>query len=85
MMFFNFEFRFPLLKEQGINGVVFFDAGNVFESDENYTFRGIRTGAGAGIRWYSPLGPLRLEYGWNLDPRENERSGKWEFMIGGEF
>jgi outer membrane protein insertion porin family len=85
MMYYNFEFRFPLLKEQGITGVVFFDAGNVFEDDENYTFRGIRTSAGTGIRWYSPLGPLRLEYGWNLDPQEGERSGKWEFMIGGEF
>ena len=85
MMFFNFEFRFPLLKEQGITGVVFYDAGNVFEEDESYTFIDMRSSVGTGIRWYSPLGPLRLEYGWNLYPREHERSGKWEFMIGGEF
>jgi outer membrane protein insertion porin family len=85
MMFYNFEFRFPLLKEQGISGVVFYDAGNVFAEDENYTFSGIRSSVGTGIRWYSPLGPLRLEYGRNLDPREDEKSGKWEFMVGGEF
>jgi len=38
---------------------------------------------GAGVRWYSPLGPLRLEYGWKLDKDEDEGAGKWEFSIGG--
>ena len=85
MMFYNVEFRFPLAKEQGVVGLVFFDAGNVFEEDENYTFTGIRTSAGAGIRWYSPIGPIRLEYGVNLDPQEGEPSGNWEFTIGGSF
>ncbi|MCG2778072.1 MAG: outer membrane protein assembly factor BamA, partial [Desulfobacterales bacterium] len=54
MMYYNVEFRFPLAKEQGVVGVVFFDAGNVFTKDETYTFNGIRTSAGGGIRWYSP-------------------------------
>jgi outer membrane protein insertion porin family len=85
MMFYNVEFRFPLAKEQGVVGLVFFDAGNVFEENENYTFTGIRTSAGAGIRWYSPVGPIRLEYGVNLDPQEGEPSGNWEFTIGGSF
>ena len=85
MMVFNVEYRVPLLKEQGIVGLVFFDAGNVFTKDENYTFSGIRDSVGAGIRWYSPMGPLRLEYGKNLDPREGEASGKWEFSVGGTF
>ena len=85
MMYYNVEYRFPLVKEQGVIGVVFFDAGNVFTKDENYTFTGIRTSAGGGIRWYSPMGPIRLEYGKNLDPQEDEPSGRWEFTIGGAF
>jgi len=85
MMCFNVEYRVPLLKEQGIVGLVFYDAGNVFTRDEDYTFSGIRNSAGAGIRWYSPMGPLRLEYGQNLDPTEGEASGKWEFSVGGTF
>lgn len=85
MMVFNVEYRVPLFKEQGIVGLVFFDAGNVFTKDENYTFSGIRDSVGAGIRWYSPMGPLRLEYGKNLDPREGEAAGKWEFSVGGTF
>ncbi len=85
MMVYNLEYRFPLLKEQGLVGIVFFDAGNVFTKDENYTFSGIRRSAGTGLRWYSPIGPLRLEYGWNLDQKDDEASGRWEFTIGGTF
>lgn len=85
MMVYNLEYRFPLFKEQGFVGLFFFDAGNVFTEEESYTFSGIRRSAGCGIRWYSPLGPLRLEYGWNLDPLEDEDSGQWEFTVGGYF
>ena len=85
MMVYNVEYRFPLAKEQGVVGLVFFDAGNVFEKDEKVTFDGIRRSVGAGIRWYSPVGPLRMEYGKNLDPRFGEPSGRWEFTVGGAF
>ncbi|MBW1737348.1 MAG: BamA/TamA family outer membrane protein [Deltaproteobacteria bacterium] len=85
MMVYNVEYRFPLLKEQGLVGLVFFDAGNVFTKDESYTFSGIRRSAGGGLRWYSPIGPLRLEYGWNLNRRDYEKSGRWEFTVGGTF
>jgi len=82
---FNLEYKFPLFKEHGISGVVFLDAGNVFTKDENYSLSGIRRSAGAGIRWYSPMGPLSLDYGWNLNKREGEPSGRWEFSVGGLF
>jgi outer membrane protein insertion porin family len=85
MMVYNVEYRFPLLKEQGILGVVFFDAGNVFTAEEDFTFSGIRTSAGGGVRWYSPIGPLRLEIGYNLDPELDEPSSNVEFSIGTMF
>jgi len=85
MMVYNIEFRFPLQKEQGVMGVLFFDAGNVFTKDESYTFSGMRSGAGVGIRWYSPVGPLRLEWGKNLDPKPEESESVWEFTIGTPF
>ncbi len=84
-MIFNLECQFPLFKEHGISAVMFFDAGNVFTKDENYSFSGIRRSVGAGIRWYSPMGPLLLDYGMNLDRRDGEPSGKWEFSVGGLF
>lgn len=83
MMVYNVEYRFPLLKEQGVVGLVFFDAGNVFDDSQSWTFSGIKKSAGAGVRWYSPIGPLRLEYGFKLDRQGNESPGKWEFSVGG--
>ena len=85
MMVYNLEWRFPIAKEQGVVGVAFFDAGNVFAKDDNFTFSGIRKSTGLGFRWYSPMGPLRLEYGINIDPKEGEESGRWEFSVGGFF
>jgi len=83
MMVYNFEFRFPLLQEQGILGVVFFDAGNVFTKEESWTFTDIRMSIGAGVRWYSPLGPIRLEYGYILNRRPEDSTGGVEFQVGG--
>jgi len=85
MMVYNVEYRFPLVKEQGVIGVVFFDAGNVYGKDDSFNFSDIRTSAGGGIRWYSPLGPIRLEYGYILDPRPEDPTGNVEFSIGGFF
>jgi outer membrane protein insertion porin family len=38
-----------------------------------------------GIRWQSPLGPLRLEWGYNLDPEEYEDDSVFDFSIGKFF
>jgi len=82
----NLEYTFPLLKDAGLKGVVFFDAGNS-ANNPNATFSNILTSYGAGIRWFSPIGPLRLEYGVPLSPRSgiDRSSGRLEFSIGSIF
>jgi outer membrane protein insertion porin family len=85
MMCYNFEFRFPLLKDQGVIGVVFFDAGEVWKDPGDVNLGDIQKGVGGGVRWYSPMGPLRLEWGYALDPRFNEPSSQFEFSMGTEF
>ncbi|MBZ4684685.1 MAG: outer membrane protein assembly complex, YaeT protein [Desulfomicrobiaceae bacterium] len=83
--FTNLEYIFPIHKEMGIMGVVFFDAGQVWDKDESLDFD-LYKSVGAGIRWYSPLGPLRLEYGYPLDEIEGEkRKGRFEFAVGQFF
>lgn len=79
--FFNLEYLFPLVKEAGLKGVVFFDAGNAWGEDQSF-FSDMRYSAGAGIRWMSPMGPLRLEWGYNLDPYDYENTSEFEFSIG---
>ena len=82
---FNAEYIFPLIKKAGMVGVVFYDTGNVYASSDNIDFGDLRQSAGGGIRWYSPMGPIRIEYGYKLDRRDGEDPGKWEFAMGSAF
>lgn len=85
MWYANFEFIFPIAAEQGVNGVLFFDAGKVMGDDDSWGFSDYRTSVGIGLRWLSPMGPLRIEWGYNLDPEEGEDQSIWDFTIGGVF
>ena len=80
MLNFNFEYVFPLIKNAGMKGLVFFDTGNTWET--GYNLGDMRKTAGVGIRWYSPIGPLRLEWGYVLDPKEGESPSRFEFTMG---
>ena len=79
-MGYSVELVFPLIRNAGMKGVLFYDTGNAWES--GYHFDDMRQTAGAGVRWYSPIGPLRLEYGFVLDPRTGESGGRFEFSLG---
>ncbi len=84
-LIFNTEFIFPIEKEIRLKGVIFFDAGRAFDDDEQISFADLRTTAGAGFRWMSPFGPIRLEWGYNLDRQFDEGSSKIEFSMGSLF
>ncbi len=80
MMSYTAEYIFPVMKSAGLRGVVFFDTGNSWES--GYHFNDMRRTTGVGVRWYSPIGPLRLEWGYVLDRREGDDPFRWEFTMG---
>ncbi|MDO8281375.1 MAG: outer membrane protein assembly factor BamA [Thermodesulfovibrionia bacterium] len=82
---FNAEFIFPLAKEAKLNGVAFFDAGRAFENNEKIYINDLRPTTGLGVRWTSPFGPIRLEWGYNIDPKPDESSSKIEFTMGGVY
>ncbi len=82
---FNAEYTVPLIKDAGLKGVFFFDTGNSANGFGN-AFSGFLSSYGFGIRWFSPIGPLRLEYGIPLNPRQGiDKNGKIEFSIGNFF
>lgn len=81
----NFEVLFPLIEKFGVRGVVFFDAGNAYNDVEELEFATLRTDAGVGVRWNSPFGPLRIEWGYNLDPEPGEDNYQWQFSAGAFF
>ncbi len=82
----NLEFIFPLFNEIGFKGVVFFDTGNSYrQGDWPWSGPQLKYSAGTGLRWYSPMGPLRFEWGWNLHPAPGESKRVAEFTIGTAF
>jgi outer membrane protein insertion porin family len=87
----NVEFLVPLFGELGFKGVLFFDMGNTWGQGEwpwemkPWNGPPVRYAAGVGIRWYSPMGPLRFEWGWNLNPEPGEDKRVVEFTIGTAF
>jgi outer membrane protein insertion porin family len=101
----NLELEFPIVDKVGIRGVVFTDAGNAWNTEDQFckttpapqfnrvvspcftagSLGNVRTSTGFGIRWFSPLGPLRFEWGFPLAPLPYEESYVFEFTIGNFF
>ena len=82
-LIFNAEYIFPIISELRLKGVVFFDTGNSYEDFED--FGTLRYTAGVGVRWISPMGPIRIEWGYNLDRKPDEKSSRIEFTFGTFF
>ncbi|MFO7751038.1 MAG: outer membrane protein assembly factor BamA [Desulfobacteraceae bacterium] len=86
MIQFNAELLFPLVEDVGLTGVVFYDTGDVYEDSEDIVLEDLYSSYGAGFRWQSPMGPIRIEYGVILDGNEYKSGeGRWEFSMGGAF
>ena len=87
------ELEFPLIEKVGIRGVLFYDAGNAFASN-GFIFQdlerpkllfGLLHSVGFGFRWFSPIGPLRFEWGIPLVRRPQDQAIGFEFNIGNSF
>jgi outer membrane protein insertion porin family len=100
----NAEIEFPLFEKVGIRGVVFTDAGNAFNLEDQYCkikpsnvdiskdpcakpwdIRAYRASWGFGFRWFSPIGPLRFEWGIPFRTLPGEQPIVFEFTIGNFF
>ncbi len=77
---FMVELEHPLIKDVGLKAVVFYDAGDAFNKVSAFK---LKHNYGVGVRWFSPLGPLRFEQGWPIgDPKAEPQ---FNFMIGPPF
>ncbi len=72
------ELEYPIASEIGLKAVLFYDAGDAF----NQFKLNLREDWGFGIRWFSPLGPLRFEWGY---PLKGGDGSQFNFMIGPPF
>ncbi len=89
----NLELEFPLFEKAGIRGVVFSDFGNAFRNtwtDKAVSWN-VYKSVGFGFRWFSPIGPLRFEWGIPLDRRKDtegnyrDQALDFQFTIGNFF
>ena len=82
----NFELTFPLIPAiKDLSGALFYDKGNVFEKTTHFNLPALQDAVGIGIRYRTPLGPVRLELGWNLDAAKGERKPLVFITIGNVF
>jgi outer membrane protein insertion porin family len=81
------EYQIPLFF--GIKAAIFYDVGNVWGPDiaggSKIDLSELRHGVGAGFRWNSPFGPLRVDYGIKLDRKKGESLGNFNFSAGSSF
>jgi len=70
LLILNSEFRFPLnMIKQGLGIVTFYDGGNVFPSIGFHDFTSLYSNnVGIGFRYATPVGPIRIDIGRNLNP-----------------
>jgi outer membrane protein assembly factor BamA len=66
----NVEYRVPLPRApiSGLVGALFYDTGNVFPRIGAIHFSEFNHSAGFGLRYVTPFGPVRLDFGFNLNP-----------------
>lgn len=84
----NVEVEIPIVPAAGIRAVVFFDAGNAFGDpwgNGTINLADMRMAYGTGIRWMSPMGPLRFEWGFPINPYPDERKMVFDFAMGSLF
>lgn len=73
----NLEWRFPIWR--WLSGVAFVDTGALTEDVGNLRLSAFKTGVGGGLRITTPIGPVRFDAGYALNPIEN--TGRWQFYI----
>jgi outer membrane protein assembly factor BamA len=97
LLFHSLELRFPVWREN-ISGVLFHDLGNVFDRIRDLTLRQHQThpqdfrylvhAIGLGARYRTPVGPVRFDVGYNLNPTRVllqtgtiETLSRWQFLV----
>lgn len=79
----NAELEYPLIDK--LNLVLFTDAARVWGSTDNLDLYDDYLNLGIGLRYKTIIGPIRLEYGHNIDPRPNDPKGTVHLSIGFPF
>lgn len=78
----NIEYKFPLVDP--LEAAFFFDVGNTWNGSYTFDFSKLYYSAGLGITFETPMGPIRIDYGFPLWDKD-KKNGEFHFSIGGAF
>lgn len=89
----NLEYRFPIpFVISNLSGAVFYDTGTIFPEIQDFSIGDFTHTAGFGLRYMTPLGPVRVDLGFNLNRQaarspgaEAEPTHKFHFTLGHAF
>jgi len=82
----NAEARIPLPIKKGLSIVPFYDGGNVFPKIGFHDFTSLYSNnVGVGLRYSTPVGPIRIDLGHNLNPVPGVKSTQYFISIGQAF
>ena len=82
----NSELRFPLKIMKALGGVVFYDGGNVYSAINLTSFVNNYTNTiGVGLRYATPIGPVRIDIGRNLNPVPGISATQYFITLGQAF
>jgi len=83
---FNSEYRFPLGIKEGLGAAVFYDGGNVYRNISFSQFvRDYTNTVGIGLRYATPVGPIRFDVGHNLNPIPGVKATQFFITLGQAF
>jgi outer membrane protein insertion porin family len=86
LLIFNSEARIPLPIRKGLSSVVFYDGGNVFPRVGFHDFTSLYSNnIGLGLRYATPIGPIRIDLGRNLNPIAGVKATQYFISIGQAF
>jgi outer membrane protein insertion porin family len=78
--------RFPLKIMKPLGGVVFYDGGNVYRAINLNSFvNNYSNTVGVGLRYSTPIGPIRIDVGRNLNPVPGLKSTQYFITLGQAF
>jgi outer membrane protein insertion porin family len=82
----NAEVNYPLIKgEKAVRVGAFFDAGQIYANGNQPDFENFRYSTGIVVSWNSPIGPLKISYGYPLNSIPADRIQRFQFQVGQSF
>jgi outer membrane protein assembly factor BamA len=86
LFIFNSEGRFPIPINSALGGAIFYDGGNVYEGiNLSHFASGYSNSVGFGLRYQTPVGPIRIDLGRNLNPVPGEKRTQIFVTLGQQF